>query len=305
MRPLDINLSSNPYRNDTPILAGVLFLALCAFALTGWNAYAYFTADANKTRLLAELAGHRDRMAQMRSQADAMRADLQKKDQKLLAGQAEFVSSILDQRNFSWTQLFNALERVTPWDCRLVSIRPAFQEDQLEIDISGIAQDMDAFLDFQDRLLNSPQFGAVVPGSYSRSTEGDQRIFFTLRTGYVPGELSAEEKNVAGAGGNADEGEDVEEGLPADDAAAPPTAAPPAPRAAEPRPAAGGPAPAAVTTNAVRSAEAPARPAGDQALPNMGAGLREVRPAPRVNPNARVEVPPGKPPRAGNGEDER
>lgn len=215
MRALEINLAADPYRNDTPLVALLVTLALAAFGLSGWGAFVYATASSERARLEQDLADHDRHMAEMKQEADALTAALAKVDHETLSSQASFVAGILEQRNFSWTTLFNVLERTVPWDVRLTSVRPVFRSGTVEIELTGTAQDLDALLDFQERLLDSPHFEGVLPGNYERS-EADERIDFSLAVTYLPdtvekGEtvpLAAAEDGVAGDGDAADAAED-------------------------------------------------------------------------------------------------
>jgi Tfp pilus assembly protein PilN len=274
VRPIDINLASNPFRNDKPIWAALGIVAACAAGFTGYNAWAYFSAGARQAQLEQEIAGHRKRMHEMKLEADRLQAVLAKVDEETLTSQAEFVSSILDQRNFSWTRLFNALEQVTPWDVKLVSIRPQFEvlnrrtgEGRIRIQISGHARDFDAFLDLQEALQQSEMFSEVAPEEYER--QDDERIEFNMGFTYrppqeLPGAADAAEGTeavVAGAardgGGKAEieeAGPELEQG-PADAAAsdeqAPGTAPVRAAAGGAPgRPAAGSSAPAGAAPGA-------------------------------------------------------
>lgn len=185
MRGLEINLAAEPYRNDMPFAVLLVLLGAVAFGLTGWGSYSYFTASAQRAALEAELAGHSSRMADMKKEADQITAELGVFDEPLLASQAAFVDGILDQRNFSWTSLFNVLEQTVPWNVRLTAIRPTFKDDAVEITLHGTAQDLDALLDLQNALLHSPYFRDVIPGGYERD-EVDQRYSFRVTTLYTP-----------------------------------------------------------------------------------------------------------------------
>ena len=202
MRPIDINLASNPFRNDKPIWALLGLAAAFAFGFTGYNAWAYLSAGSRQAQLEQEIAGHRKRMHEMKLEADKLQAALGKVDQETLNSQAEFVSSILDQRNFSWTRLFNALEEVTPWDVKLVSIRPQFEvlnrrtgEGRIRIEVSGIGRTFDSFLDLQEALQAAAMFSEVTPEEYER--QGDERVDFNMAFTYKP---PAEQPGAEGEG---------------------------------------------------------------------------------------------------------
>ncbi len=191
MKPVDINLASSPYRNDLPIWATLGVLSALALAFSGYNAWAFFTADARRAELEAEIAGHRERMHEKKVEADKLKLVLSKVDEETLASQAGFVSSILERRNFSWTQLFNALERVTPWDVKLVSIRPQFEtlnrltgKERVRVQVQGVARSFESFLGLQESLQDASMFSEITPEDYER--QSDDRTDFNIAFTYSP-----------------------------------------------------------------------------------------------------------------------
>ncbi len=190
MKPLELNLASRPYRNDAPIVAGLVALAVLAVAMTAHNAYTWFTADAQQAALLERLAGHRSEMARMKAEEQRLRKELAAVDAEVLGAQVQFVSSVLAQRNFSWTSLLNSLEDVLPWNVKLISIRPGFEgTGRVRIVLRGMARDLGAFLSFQDVLERSAAFSDVTPGNYSyvaRDSRADERIQFDMTCIYEP-----------------------------------------------------------------------------------------------------------------------
>ncbi len=206
MRTVDINLASSPFRNDKPIWAVLAVFGVLALGFSGYNAWAYLTAGSRQAQLEQEIAGHRKRMHEMKAEAEALQAALAKVDEETLTSQAEFVASILDQRNFSWTHLFNSLEEVTPWDVKLLSIRPQFEvlnrrtgEGRYRIEVSGIGRTFDSFLDVQEALQGGELFSEVTPEEYER--QGDDRVDFNLSFTYTPPKAIPGEENAAEGSG--------------------------------------------------------------------------------------------------------
>jgi Tfp pilus assembly protein PilN len=336
VKPIDINLASSPYRNDKPIWAALGVVAALALGFTGYNAWAFFSAGSRQAQLEQEIAGHRKRMHELKREADALQAALAKVDRETLTSQAEFVSSILDQRNFSWTRLFNSLEQVTPWDVKLISIRPQFEvmnkrtgEGRIRIEVSGIGRTFDSFLDLQDALQNAAMFSEVTPEEYER--QADERIDFNLAFTYKPpeelpgesAEATAEAvagERGAGAGGEIEEAgpelalgpadaaaadEEAPGAPPADGRAARGGSAAPAPSGATPTaPAGAGGRSAPRAGNAPGAGAASGDPAGGAALPqSLGVPLDSARPAAagaEAGPAGAARAPSvGRAPRAG------
>jgi Tfp pilus assembly protein PilN len=229
VKPIELNLARNPYRNDTPATVGLSLLVVLAVALTGYNAYAYFTADSRVGELERALASHRTEMAQLRERSETIRAELAGIDAEFLRAQSQFVAGVLAESNFSWTNLLDALEETLPWSVQLTRIRPSFEgPDGVTLSLAGNAYDLDAFHDVQAALEDSPYFDVVVPDQWQYESPDDMRVNrveFSLSCLYVPNALqerdeAGEEAQVAGAStaGERDELQDGDVIVVSDDA---------------------------------------------------------------------------------------
>ena len=81
---------------------------------------------------------------------------------ELLASRATFANDIIKAHSFSWTRLFNELEKVMPLGARVVNIRP-HMDDGIRVRINGIARNVNSFWELQDNLQAWPVFGNVYP----------------------------------------------------------------------------------------------------------------------------------------------
>ncbi|HZE89518.1 MAG TPA: hypothetical protein VE404_08225 [Verrucomicrobiae bacterium] len=149
-------------------------------------------------------------------------------DLKSLSDRSSFANGIILSRLFSWSDLFDRLEKVQPENVRLRSIRPVITKEGTEVSVDALTRDYDSLLRFEASLLDSDYFSFVYPLQES-SKEGQGEIRFNLAFGYIPeGKAKAAQRRLG-------------PGAPADGAASPP-AAPPDPNAAGAAPDAGAPA---------------------------------------------------------------
>ncbi len=186
MKPLELNLSRRPYRNDTPIATALIVALVVTLGFTSYNVYTWLTADAQLSRLAQELRDHDKRMFEIDNERKRLQKELDKVELDVLEPQAEFVAAVLQERNFSWTLFFEALEKDLPWNIRLQTVRPSFQAGRVTIAITAEARDQNAFYDFQEKLQNSPFFDQVLPGGWERGRGADQRVAFTMNFQYLP-----------------------------------------------------------------------------------------------------------------------
>ncbi len=157
-----INLASEPFRRDRPMLAASV---AAAAVLTG-----LFVV------LVALALGERGQAAQARRDAAA----LQQRIQRLAAEQARleetlrqpanaevldkvaFINTLLVRKGVSWTRIFTDLDAVMPFNVRLISVRPQVNAGSgvlLEMVVG--AQSQVPVIEMLRRLESSPVFGAT------------------------------------------------------------------------------------------------------------------------------------------------
>ncbi len=188
MQPLDLNLSSHPFRNNTLLWAahgGAIALLLL---FTAWNVRAFL----DSSRALGELRGQVTQNERLENDLDAREQRAQvgigRHDLKELSIRAATANDVIFKKALSWTRLFNLLETVVPHEVKTVSIRPVFgstghggpdrrlPEGAVPVAIEGSAQSLEAFLEFERSLLMDSHFDQVEP-ERSDVVEGGETLF--------------------------------------------------------------------------------------------------------------------------------
>ena len=184
MRYLDINVASDPVRNQTPYHWTYGILSAVVVIFLAYNLFAFF-------RYGGELADRKEKLRQVRvqlvaiqEQDDRLRRQVAGWDFTRLSGEAVFAADTILRRTFSWTDLFNQLEQVVPPHVMMVAIRPNITSGGITIRVDGIAKGHISFLEFVENLQDSSLFQRVYPGGERR--EENKRIFFNLTFDYYP-----------------------------------------------------------------------------------------------------------------------
>jgi Tfp pilus assembly protein PilN len=161
-----LNLSLRPFRNDNLyrliyVSCVVVLLAasignLALLVRHGWA--------------LASLSGGLQAQRQALAEREARERDLGRQlaafDGATLQRRADFANAAILSRVFSWTTLFNELEKVTPPDVKLRSIRPSIgSRGKVDVLLEGTARDYGAFVELEEALMRSSSFSRVYPGS--------------------------------------------------------------------------------------------------------------------------------------------
>jgi len=131
---LDINLATRPYEDSRQFwvrwgvglgLLGVLTLVLLYFVATG-------TASARKDRVL--VAEREQQIAERDAQRTRAEATLNLPENRSTRDRSQFLNDLFQLKAFSWTRVFEDMERVMPNRLRVLSIQPTMSSGhQLEL----------------------------------------------------------------------------------------------------------------------------------------------------------------------------
>jgi len=202
MRSVELNLATRPFRNNTPIWTahGALLVAVLAFSI--WNLRAAVEATHQLRVLQSDIGGVERNLADLDQREDAAIKGARVFDLKTLQFQADKANDIILRRGLSWTRLFNTLETVVPYEVRMTQVRPVYGterasvastggsratvfEGTVPVDVEGIAQSFESFLELERALIVDPHFANVEPVR-SESSPGASEVRFQLRFLYDP-----------------------------------------------------------------------------------------------------------------------
>ena len=107
------------------------------------------------------------------AQQAKLNATLRKPENAEVLERSLFLNTLIDRKAISWTKIFADLEKVMPYNVRLVSVRlPAVNSsNQVLLDMVVGAKDVAPILDLLKHLEGAPQFG---PYSVQTSTPPSQ-----------------------------------------------------------------------------------------------------------------------------------
>jgi len=183
---LDINLATRPYEDAREFWSrwgigvgalGVVTLVLLTLAVHGWVKAG---RDRQSIRHLEQQIAERDRE---RAQAQTF---LELDINRSTRDQSQFLNGLIQRKAFSWTRVFEDLERVMPSSLHVVSLKPELNDqNQLELEMKVAADNREGAVDLVHRMEGSKRFqGAQLTGE----TSGDQGagVSATIVAVYVP-----------------------------------------------------------------------------------------------------------------------
>lgn len=186
---LDINLASHAYEDTRRFwlrwggslaLLAVITLALIFYTVMGWF-------DARRDR--QTIASLKAQIAERDRENAAAEAFLNRPENRTIRDRSQFLNELIERKAFSWTQVFQDLEKVMPARLHVVSIRPELNDaNQLEIKLLVAGESRERALDLVRRMEESPRFrqpSVTAENSGQGLTPGDN-VEFSITALYSP-----------------------------------------------------------------------------------------------------------------------
>ena len=203
LQPLDLNLGTRPFRNNTLIWTGLGLGLLLVLWLSWWNYTTWQSESDALLSLRSDVNGIESQHMDLTRREIEYRKRIKAHDLDLLSTQAGKANDVIMLKAFSWTRLFNRMERIQPYEVRMQAVRPVFrihkkrgggstaadaaghlEKQSVMVTVDGTAKNLKSFLEFETALLEDPWFDRIEPERYSTLENGETQ--FSLRFHYYP-----------------------------------------------------------------------------------------------------------------------
>jgi hypothetical protein len=214
MQRLDLNLASNPFRNNTLLWVGYGSAAIVLVLFSIWNVNTFVDYRARLLELRDTVGTFRSQRLELEARGRRALEGIRGFDVESLQIKTDKANEVIAWKAFSWTRLFNTLEQVLPYQVRMNSVRPIFnptggrqqqgetQAGAMPVAIEGTARSFDDLAELQRAFHADAQIGRVEPQRLDKTDNGE--FAFQLRFMYAPVERvrdageAAEEDAAAG-----------------------------------------------------------------------------------------------------------
>jgi len=185
---LDINLATRPYEDAREFwarwglgvgLLGLLTLVLLGLAVRGWT-------QAGRDR--QNIAQLQDQIAERDRERATAQAFLDMSVNRSTRDQSQFLNGLIQRKAFSWTRVFEDLERVMPANLHVVSLRPELNEqNQMQLDMRVAGDTRGAAVELVHRMEGSRQFQGAQLVSEAQNGETGSGVIASVVAIYIPG----------------------------------------------------------------------------------------------------------------------
>jgi hypothetical protein len=168
-----INLATEPFRRDRPMLAGSAAIAILLSGLLIFQTFTIVSERRQAADIRIAIERENAQLRAIAAQQAKLNGTLRKTENAEVLERSLFLNTLIDRKAISWTKIFADLEKVMPYNVRLVSVRlpQVDSNNQVLLDMVVGAKDVQPILDLLKHLEAAPQFG---PYSVQTSTPPSQ-----------------------------------------------------------------------------------------------------------------------------------
>lgn len=183
---LPLNLASEPFRRDRPILAAsaataVLMLGVLVVLVMLIVEQRELAADSR-----AQAAAVEGQLRAASAEQAQLEALLRQPGNAEVLDRSALFNALILRKSISWTLLFSDLEQVMPGNVRLITVRPFLSSsNEVQLDMVVGAQSPDPVIELLKRLERSPSFGATSLLSSSPPTQNEPLYRYRVSVSYA------------------------------------------------------------------------------------------------------------------------
>jgi hypothetical protein len=160
---IPINLASQPFRRDRPMIIGSTVLAAIMISTLVMLISLARTDAANKIESARQLVAAQKQLALVMKDQAAIDRELRQPQNAAVLERSVLLNEMLQRKGISWTRIFSDLEKTVPFNVRIIQIRPQVDSsDKIFLQMVVGADNTSQLNEFLKRLETSDVFGATM-----------------------------------------------------------------------------------------------------------------------------------------------
>jgi type IV pilus assembly protein PilN len=169
-----VNLASQPFRRDRPMLFGSAIVAVLLLATLGLLISIVLSERTQVAGIRRDIADLNRSIQALSAQQTTLDNLLRKPENAEALERTVFLNQLLYRKGISWTKVFSDLGQTLPANVRILTLRPFVnKENKVTLDMTVGAESPAAVIDFLKALESSPLFEAVSEPSRLAPSQAD------------------------------------------------------------------------------------------------------------------------------------
>jgi len=182
---IPINLASQPFRRDRAMLAAsIAVCGLLVFTLGVLTSLA-LTDRTQMKDLRGGIGGLNARIRRVSAEQTQLDAILRKPENAEVLERSVFLNELLLRKGISWTRIFADLEKVVPYNARIIQIHPNVDaRNHVVLDMQVAAESPEPVIELL-KSLQAPPFGRPAPRVQQPPTQAEPLYRYRVSVDYA------------------------------------------------------------------------------------------------------------------------
>jgi len=193
MKPFEtINLASEPFRRDRPMLVASAAVAVLLVFVLGFQLFLISAETGDEAYTAAAIADAREELSRLAAEQARLETVLARPENETAIDRSLFLNSLLLRKGISWTLIFRDLEEVMPYNVKLIQIHPQINQgetgepsNEILLDMVVAAENPAPVIEFLKTLEGSSLFGATSVPTSLPPTESEPLYRYQVSVSYV------------------------------------------------------------------------------------------------------------------------
>jgi Tfp pilus assembly protein PilN len=156
---LGTNLATRPFYNERAVRMLLLVSAVILLGVTAFTVTRLATLTRRDRALGAQTTAAESKTRELKRDVARLRSGIDARHVADISAATHEANLAIDQRAFSWTELFNRLEAALPPNVRLSAVRPVVDEEgRLTVKLTVLGRDVEGVDHYLDALEKTGAF---------------------------------------------------------------------------------------------------------------------------------------------------
>jgi Tfp pilus assembly protein PilN len=157
-----INLASQPFRRDRPVLAAAALLSGVLLVVLVMLVSIEITERSQLSDTRATISRLERQLRGLASEQAELENVLRRPENAEVLERSLFLNTLLYRKGISWTRIFADLEKIVPYNVRVISIQPqVYERNRIYLNMMVGAEATEPVVDLLMKLEGSDAFGAT------------------------------------------------------------------------------------------------------------------------------------------------
>jgi type IV pilus assembly protein PilN len=181
-----INLASEPFRRNRPIVAAAVAIGVMLVALLGFEIHLILAGREQVRETRAAIDSANTQLQTINSEQSKIEGIMRQPENAAVLDNSILLNALIRRKAISWTRLFGDLGKVMPHNVRLISVRPEVTpQNQISLQMIVGAQSTEPVLDLMKNLEMSPMFDAAQVQNWLPPSQSDPSWRYRLSVNYA------------------------------------------------------------------------------------------------------------------------